>query len=122
MGKSIVRVQGMKIIAILMLVVLTGCASNYKDFKVTDVDENEGVAYFGNLHFSVNEVSSEQLTTGMVLAEGTHSNRVAVLGLWGLLLQAKFNLAVGSRCVGRGRYIFCFKRLSRTSRKWISAG
>lgn len=41
---SVIRVRGIKIIAILLLIVMTGCASNYKDFKVSDVDDDEGIA------------------------------------------------------------------------------
>jgi hypothetical protein len=43
MAKSVIRAQGMKIIAILILIVLAGCATNYKDFKVSDVRDDEGV-------------------------------------------------------------------------------
>lgn len=44
MGTSEIRAQGMKIMAVLLLIGLTGCASNYKDFKVSDVGDDEGIA------------------------------------------------------------------------------
>jgi hypothetical protein len=44
MKASAIRVQGMKIFITIILVLLTGCASNYKDFKVSDVGDDEGVA------------------------------------------------------------------------------
>jgi putative hemolysin len=44
MKASAIRVQGMKIFITIILVLLTGCASNYKDFKVSDVADDEGIA------------------------------------------------------------------------------
>lgn len=43
MAISGIRVMGITIMAILLLIGLTGCTSNYKDFKVSDVGEDEGV-------------------------------------------------------------------------------
>jgi hypothetical protein len=37
------RAQGMKVFIIIFLVFLTGCASNYKDFKASDVRDDEGI-------------------------------------------------------------------------------
>jgi putative hemolysin len=44
METSAIRVKGMKIVMAILLMVLTGCASNYKDFKVSNVDDDEGIA------------------------------------------------------------------------------
>ena len=44
MGTSKIWVQGMRVIGILLLLSFTGCSSSYKDFKVSNVDEDEGIA------------------------------------------------------------------------------
>ena len=44
MSISEIKTKGVKICVIVLLVFLTGCASNYKDFKVSDVDSDEGIA------------------------------------------------------------------------------
>ena len=44
MSISEIRAQGMGIFIAIILVLLTGCASNYKDFKVSDVGDDEGIA------------------------------------------------------------------------------
>lgn len=42
--KNTMRANRMKIVVVVLLMILTGCSSSYKDFKVSDVDENEGIA------------------------------------------------------------------------------
>lgn len=43
MERAAISAHGMKITIAILLMVLAGCASNYKDFKVSDVDDDEGI-------------------------------------------------------------------------------
>ncbi|MDH5763731.1 MAG: hypothetical protein OEZ51_12165 [Nitrospinota bacterium] len=160
---SEIRTHGSKVFLTLLLVFLTGCASSYKDFKASNVGEDEGVVvgkvsvvfngepyninlcefgigstfhdlldegyvfmplksgetqssvslkchytggqgdhthtfninpqevkpgvtYFGSLHFSVDEVLTNQLTADMVLPKKRYSGRAGMLGVVGVLL------------------------------------